>query len=71
MLLACFSHVELWHIGINMLVLWSFMQTFECKNITLHYIMYTLSYHTLYFVIVIVGKDLTIPFFISAGMKTF
>lgn len=46
MLLACFSHVEFWHIGVNMLVLWSFMQTFEF----------------------IVGKDLTIPFFISAGV---
>lgn len=33
MLLACFSHVEFWHFGINMLVLWSFMQTFECKYI--------------------------------------
>ena len=33
MLLACFSHVEFWHIGINMLVLWSFMQTFECEYI--------------------------------------
>ena len=31
LLLSAFSHLEIWHLALNMLVLWSFAPTFLCK----------------------------------------